>query len=164
MRLPLWGVLKVDLELIKWRWSDLCPFASTSTLVCPPIPQNCPSLSSTPPQTVDISWLLPRMVGTALASVLYIADHPLPSDCHRPNVIITIASLIVVVVVVTAATINDHVTFIVVAIVSAILVVVVWTSSKNFVTVATETSNWTWSEDAVDAMSHRSWSALRERS
>ena len=40
--------------------------------VVPP-PRICPSLSSTCPQTVDISWLLPRMGGAALARVLCVA-------------------------------------------------------------------------------------------
>ncbi len=84
MRLPLWGVQKVDLQLIEWRWSDLHPIVFTSTLSCPSIPQNRPSLLSTPPQTVDISWLLPPMGDTALTI-------PLPSDHYCSIVAVAIA-------------------------------------------------------------------------
>ncbi len=41
--------------------------ASTLTLICRPIPPNRPTLSSPPPQTVTINWLLPWMGGTAIA-------------------------------------------------------------------------------------------------
>ncbi len=41
--------------------------ASTLTLICRPIPPNCPTLSSPLPQTVTINWLLPLMGGTATA-------------------------------------------------------------------------------------------------
>ena len=58
-----WGGQKVGLELIEWRWSDLYSITSTSTLFCHP---TCPSLSSTPPQTVYI---------------LHVAGHTSPSHC-----------------------------------------------------------------------------------
>ncbi len=37
---------------------------STSTLICCPIHPDCPTLSSPPPQTVTIDWLLPWMGGS----------------------------------------------------------------------------------------------------
>ena len=60
--------------------------------VVPPT-RNCPSLSSTPPQTVDISWLLPRMGGAALARVLRVTGRPSPSHRRHPFVLVAIPSL-----------------------------------------------------------------------
>jgi hypothetical protein len=59
--------------------------------VVPP-PRNCPSLSSTPPQTVDISWLLPRMGGAALARVLRVAGRPSSSHRRHPFFLVAISS------------------------------------------------------------------------
>ncbi len=56
-----------------------------------PSPQNFPSLSSTPPLTVDISWLLPRMGGAVLASILRVAGSPLPLHRCRPIVLVAIS-------------------------------------------------------------------------
>ena len=73
------------------------------------------------------------MIGTTPASDLLLADHPLPSDCCRPIVVVSIASLsshcvvivvnIIVVVIIVVAAIDIHATVVVVAIFATILVV-----------------------------------------
>jgi hypothetical protein len=62
--------------------------------------------------------LLPWMISTTPASNLLLVDHPLPSDCCRPIVVVSIASLsshcvvivvnIIVVVVIVVAAIDIH--------------------------------------------------------
>jgi hypothetical protein len=92
--------------------------ASTSTLTCRPIPQNCPPLSSPPPQTVTINWLLPLMGGTAIAFCCFWPPrlpfhccptipvvqlrhrhhcqhpcrHPPPCHCHRVFIVLRLSS------------------------------------------------------------------------
>ncbi len=55
---------------------------STSTLICHPIPPNRPPLSSPPPQTVTINWLLPRMGGTAIVFCCCWPPRLLSHRCH----------------------------------------------------------------------------------
>ena len=88
------------IDWVEMKWSP--PHRLHLDIFCHSFPQNLPSLPSSSPQTAHISWLLPRMGGTGLVSVLHVAGCPSPSHrqghhCCRRWLVLILAGAVCVV-------------------------------------------------------------------
>ena len=99
---PGWPECRFGIDWVELKCHH--PIASTSILFWHPIPPILSFYLVYPPQTVDISWLLPWMGGAALQSFLPTADHP--SWSNHPRRIVVVNDVIIVIVIVSAAAVG----------------------------------------------------------